>query len=233
MKKGILVLLLASSGFAHAQSLKDALFSGKLKNQPGTVIRKGDDLSTKMDTATHKDTVVTTAAKAVVPAFDSAKANLNLNTDSAATVTADNKTTAATDNNNSTTSGNPPVTGTVAAATGVAAGAASEGAAAAAPKNNNVLWKEYIDSVASGIKTEALPNKKVKSGTYYATVSYEIGTDGQVSVTDVFLIPENKYLQEQIKERVSVDPPHLAPVLNSAGAPRKVTKKYNFTLTKE
>lgn len=227
MKKAILLLLLASSGFVHAQSLKEALFSGKLKNQPGTVIRKGDDLSTKMDTATHKDTVEIAAVKGVVPAFDTPKANLNLNADSVGTVSADNKTASASNNNNAATTANPPEAGTAAATTGVAAGAT------AAPKNNNVLWKEYVDSVAGALKTEALPNKKIKSGTYYATVSYEIGTDGQVSVTDVFLTPENKYLQDQIKQRVSLDPPHLAPVLNSTGAPRKVTKKYNFTLTKE
>ncbi len=50
MKKGILFLLLISSMFAEAQTLKETLYRGKLKNQPGTVIRKGDDLSTKMDT---------------------------------------------------------------------------------------------------------------------------------------------------------------------------------------
>ena len=52
MKKGFLLLLLISSFFANAQSLKEALYGGKLKNEAGTVIRKGDDLSTKIDTAT-------------------------------------------------------------------------------------------------------------------------------------------------------------------------------------
>ncbi len=56
MKKGILFLLLISSVFAHAQSLKEALYGGKLKNQPGTVIHKGDDLSSKMDTASKATT---------------------------------------------------------------------------------------------------------------------------------------------------------------------------------
>jgi hypothetical protein len=51
MKQAILLLLLASSVFANGQSLKEALFSGKLKNEAGTVIRKGDDLASKMDTA--------------------------------------------------------------------------------------------------------------------------------------------------------------------------------------
>ncbi|HWJ25750.1 MAG TPA: hypothetical protein VNS32_04355 [Flavisolibacter sp.] len=224
MKKAILLLLLASPGFVHAQSLKDALFSGKLKNQPGTVIRKGDDLSTKMDTATHKDTLASGIALAAPTAIDSASKAQTIKPDSNAAVAANNKTVTAADNQNNTgNASSQPVTGTT-------TGAPAE--ATPAPKNNTVLWKEYMDSVSSALKTEALNNKKVKSGTYYATVSYEIGTDGQVNVTDVFLMPDNKYLQQQIKDRVSMDPPHLAPVLNSTGAPRKVTKKYNFTLTK-
>src|SRR4051812_42051893 len=67
MKKGILLLLLISSVFAHSQSLKDALFGGKLKNDPGTVIRKGDDLSAKIDTA-HKLAAVDTV-KAKLPSM--------------------------------------------------------------------------------------------------------------------------------------------------------------------
>ncbi|RYZ60793.1 MAG: hypothetical protein EOO14_06770, partial [Chitinophagaceae bacterium] len=46
MKKGFFLLFLISSLFAaDAQSLKEALYGGKLKNQPGTVVRKGDDLA--------------------------------------------------------------------------------------------------------------------------------------------------------------------------------------------
>ena len=56
MKKGILFLLLAGlfASNAHAQSLKDLLYSGKLKKDSNTVIRKGDDLSSKIDTSTKK-----------------------------------------------------------------------------------------------------------------------------------------------------------------------------------
>src|SRR5687768_15100049 len=68
MKRGILLLLLAAGFTAQGQSLKDALYGGKLKNQAGTVIRKGDDLSTKIDTTAKTDTVQKIASVA-----DSAK----------------------------------------------------------------------------------------------------------------------------------------------------------------
>jgi hypothetical protein len=68
---------------------------------------------------------------------------------------------------------------------------------------------------------------------YYVTVSYSINTDGKVEVTDVFLSPENGFLHSQIKDRLEIDAPRLEPVLNSAGTPRKVSRKYNFTLVKE
>ena len=54
MKKWILFLLLVSTVTANAQSLKDALYGGKLKNDSSSVIRKTDDLSTKIDTSRKK-----------------------------------------------------------------------------------------------------------------------------------------------------------------------------------
>ena len=47
MKKVMLFLFVAFTVTANAQSLKDALFSGKLKTDSGTVIKKGDDLINK------------------------------------------------------------------------------------------------------------------------------------------------------------------------------------------
>jgi hypothetical protein len=237
MKKAILLLLLFGSVFAHAQSLKDALFSGKLKNDPGTVIRKGDDLSTKMDTARKVDTVRKVAMvdssklKAIAPILDSTKKVAVVQADTILTSKADNNTAATNDNNNTT---NPPPVVVPAAAAGAAtvAGATKENPPVA--KDNNVLWKEYMDSLVTTLKTEVLPNKKVKKETYSIMVTYSIGVDGQVTPGDVFVSPDNSFLQQQIKDRLTANtPPHLSPVLNSTGAPRKVTKRYSFTLTKE
>ena len=100
-------------------------------------------------------------------------------------------------------------------------------------KDNNKIWKEFMDTVISTLKQEVMTSKKIKKGDYYVMVDYEIGLDGQVTVTNVFPSPENKYIQEQVKERLSIDTPRLNPVLSGNGKPRKVVKRTNFTITKE
>lgn len=208
MKKGIVLLLVISSVCTEAQTLKDALFSGKLKTDSGTVIRKGDDLSSKIDTTrtTPQNEMANTVAAPLE--VDSSTQSIATQTDTA-TLTTSGTTNGAI---NSTKTATSPT---------------------AAPANNNTVWKTYMDSVANTIKTEALSSKKVKRGDYAVMVTYAIGTDGQTTVTDVFLSPENSYLQQQIKTRLEVDTPRLNPVLNSAGTPRRAIKKYSFTLSKE
>lgn len=215
MKKGFLLFLLASSILVHGQSLKEALYSGKLKNQPGTVIRKGDDLASKMDTS-HKVAMedTTSMTKTTIPSADAPAKNQPGQNDSTV-VTQTNLNDAST---GSTDTANKEV---------------ADLSKEAAPKNNNVIWKQYIDSVTATLKTEVLPSKKIKRGSYYVLVSYTIDTAKQVTLGDVFVSPENNYLQQQIKERLTVDTPHLIPVLSSSGMPRKVIKKFNFTLSKE
>lgn len=234
MKKGILLLLLISSFFADAQSLKEALYGGKLKNQPGTVIRKGDDLARleaekreaeqKALDSLRADSV--TKAVAALPAdsartADSATAVMNETLPAAKPVatgsTAPNSVTAA-----------PP---------GETAKEPNEGEAPAEkavnPKDNNALLKAYMDGIVTTLKSEVLSSKKVKDGSYYVLVSYAIETDGQLTITDVFVSPENDFMQKQIKERLALDTPRLNPVLSGSGKARKVNKKYNFTLVKE
>src|SRR5436190_12579758 len=59
MKNMILVIFLIGGAFAvqaqEKQSLKDLLFSGKLKKDSTGVIRSTDDLSKKIDTSTKKE----------------------------------------------------------------------------------------------------------------------------------------------------------------------------------
>ena len=233
MKKGILILLLVISGFAHGQSLKEALFSGKLKNKPGSVVRKGDDLTAQQadTTAAQTDTAYKistndsgkvisatgdTSANRVLRPADPGRKELTTPTDSGAISTTGQNDSAsvATDTAAPTISEEPKEV-------------------TPAPKTNNALFKEYIDSVSSILKTEVIPSKKVKKETYYMTVSYTIGTDGQVEITDVAVSPENSFLQEQVKSRLMADAPKLSPVLSSTGAPRKVNRRHNFTVTKE
>lgn len=195
MKKGILFLLLVTTLTSNAQSLKDALYGGKLKTDSGTVIKKGDDLSSKIDTSKKKP-VEPEKTKITAVAMDSSITKMAAQTDSAAIVVKklDNNTVS---------------------------------------KDNNKIWKEFMDTVISTLKQEVMTSKKIKKGDYYVMVDYEIGLDGQVTVTNVFPSPENKYIQEQVKERLSIDTPRLNPVLSGNGKPRKVVKRTNFTITKE
>src|SRR5438128_2715240 len=85
MKKGILVILLTSSVIVNAQTLKEALYGGKLKTDSGTVIRKGDDLSSKIDTS-KKKMVETDKNKIAAVAKDSAMKISTVKTDSVKTV---------------------------------------------------------------------------------------------------------------------------------------------------
>lgn len=197
MKKGILFLLLISSVIANGQkTLKEALYGGKLKTDSGTVIRKSDDLSTKIDTTTKKP-VEQNKTKPVTATPDVALPGITAETDSASI-------TAVNVKNNSV-----------------------------ATKDNNKLWKEYVDSIVTTLKAEALSSKKIKKGTYFVVVEYEIATDGQTAITNVWPSPENEFIQQQVKDRINLTAPRLNPVLAGNGQPRKVIRKYTFTLTKE
>lgn len=211
MKKGIVFLLIigavatTAKAQAQKQSLKDLLYGGKLKMDSNSVIRKGDDLSSKIDTSTKKQAEPEKAKPAVAsvdsstkkPNSDSVVAGIGVNINAATTTEAPVKETVT------------PV------------------------KSNTKLWKEYSDSLVSSLKTEVLSSKKIKKETYYLMVDYEIGTDGQVSINGVTSTPENSFLQDQVKERMLAAPLQLAPAADSAGKPRKVKRKYSFTVTKE
>ena len=199
----VLVLILFSSAVAYSQSLKDLLYKGKLKNDSNTVVRKTDDLSTKIDTGTKKPAE---PVKTVVTS-DIAK-----DTSSAQPATITSTTTTTGD---SSVKAEPKKDNTV----NVVA-------------DNTKMWKAYMDSMVTTFNTEVLPSKKVKKETYYVFVDYEIGVDGQVNVNNIIITPENSFLQDEIKQRIMLTAPKLNPVLSSTGKPMKSKKRYNFTLTK-
>lgn len=192
MKNAILFLLVILTVTSQAQSLKDALYGGKLKTDSGSVLRKGDDLSSKID-SNRKKTIVEEKKMSGAITLDSIK-----------------KWTSTTD----TAKSNIDKTD-----------------ANAVKKDNNKLWKEFVDTIVSTLKTEVLGAKKVKKGEYYIMVDYTIEVDGKVTIGNVFVTPENKTLETQVKERFNIDTPKLNPVLGSNGAPRKTVKRSNFTLS--
>jgi hypothetical protein len=213
MKFAILLLLTFVVSSADAQSLKDMLYKGKLKKDTTAVIRKTDDLSTKMiDTTRKAETIVDT----IVVISDSAKANTQPSQrklEMVDSVRAD---------------GSGLVDSVVVLVdTTVAAPEPPAPPVAASVKSNNRIWKEYTDSLYTSLKSEVLTNKKIKKETYYVTVDYEISPEGEVSILNVIASPENELLQNQIKDRLISAPPVLAP------SAKKVKRKYNFTVTKE
>ncbi|ANE51427.1 hypothetical protein SY85_13850 [Flavisolibacter tropicus] len=219
MQKAILLVLLfiAGSITTQAQSLKELLYGGKLKMDSNTVLRKTDDLKSRIDTAQKKPAEPAKPVVAVA-AVDSVKK-----------VTPQGDTVAVASSNNNTA---------VQADTAAAAAATVAAAAAAVPppvpvKTNTKIWKEYSDSLVASLTTEVLPSKKIKKETYYITVAYEIETTGQVNITNVTTTPENAFLLDQVKQRLVSGPPQLNPVLDSNNQPRKAKRGYNFSVTKD
>jgi hypothetical protein len=199
----VLVLILFSSAVAYSQSLKDLLYKGKLKNDSNTVVRKTDDLSTKIDTGTKKpaEPVKTVVTNDIAKDTSSAQP---------ATITS-----------TPTTSGDSSVKAEPKKDNSINVVA-----------DNTKMWKAYMDSMVTTFNTEVLPSKKVKKETYYVFVDYEIGVDGQVNVNSIIITPENSFLRDEIKQRIMLTAPKLNPVLSSTGKPMKSKKRYNFTLTK-
>ncbi|OJW33995.1 MAG: hypothetical protein BGO54_04775 [Sphingobacteriales bacterium 46-32] len=202
--------MLALGVSAPAQSLKEALYGGKLKLDSGAVIRKGDDLKAHIDTSTRK------------PVVAEKQASLSAAKDS---LTQKGQTSQLTNAATQQEAADNPVAGTTSPAVGN-----NTGTNAAA--DNNKVWKDYIDELMTAIRTDVLPSKKIKNGTYYVLVDYEIDVDGQVAVKNITCSPGSEYLEEQVRERINLTAPRLTPLLNTYGKPRKAAKKQNLTITK-
>jgi hypothetical protein len=217
MKKGILFLLLAGSFTAKSQTLKELLYSGKLKMDSNSVIRKTDDYKSKIDTSQKKEAEPMKTKVAVISA-DSLAKPVNPKPQPVAT-------------------GVPvagiPVTGEAVKDSAVALVVEPTPAKAVAPRTTNKIWKDYTDSLTSVLKTEVLSTKKIKKGSYYVMVDYEIGTDGMVNIINVTATPENALLQEQVKERMLSAPLQVNPYIDSTNNPKKVKRRYSFVVTKD
>jgi uncharacterized protein (DUF1697 family) len=215
MKKGILFLFILASLTTRAQSLKELLYSGKLKSDSNSVVRKTDDLSTKIDTAQKKPAEVKTTV-VIIPADSMTKSATAANQNNAT----QNKTTDVSTNAN-------------VVADPAAVVVATDAVAAPPPpaaKTNTKLWKEYTDAFSKTLLAEVMNSKKIKKGTYNFTVEYELDPTGKVNVTNVTVLPENALLASQVKDRIESNPPQL----NADPNQTKVLKKrQNFYVTKD
>jgi hypothetical protein len=225
MKKTILIIFVIGGAFAvqaqEKQSLKNLLFSGKLKKDSTGVIRSTDDLSTKIETGSKKDTQSIAAATNVTA---------NAQQDNNGVIPNTSQTAAAT---------TAVIPGVVANGGDTATNKADTTAAVAIPattpppKSNTKLLKEYTDSVVRALQDEALKSKQIKKNTYYLMLDYEIDTDGQVTFTNVASTPENSFLQAQVKQILDSTPLRLNPVTDSNNQARKVKRKQQISVTKE
>jgi hypothetical protein len=226
MKYVILILFLAAGTYSvqaqeKKQSLKDLLFSGKLKKDSTGVIRSTDDLSQKIDTATKKE-IQSVNSTASAPNVQSNAPAVNVQ------------------QGNTAVSSNAGVT-TTAVATGLDTIAAKVDTAAtvavpvtAAPvKSNTKLLKEYTDSLVRTLQEGPLKAKQIKKDTYYVMLDYEIDTDGKVTFTNVTSTPESSFLQAQITQILDSSPLRLAPVMDSNNQGKKVKRKQQFSVTKD
>lgn len=211
MKNLILFLFIFGAVAVRAQnkpSLKDLLYSGKLKKDSSGIIRSTDDLSTKIDTSTKKDIQ---AVKANAPAANSEldkkivtpKPGINSNVTLNASDIKDSAATIAAPGHGAST------------------------------MTNTKLWKEYSDSLVKTLKADVLNSKKIKKDIYYLIVDYEIATDGLVTVTNISCTPENAFLQAQVRQLMDSTPLRLNPITDSSNQPKKVKRRQQIAVTKE
>jgi hypothetical protein len=228
MKAIVLFIFILLTVSAKSQSLKEALYSGKLKADTGAVIRKGDSLKIKEnmaqkiaeDSVAVAQKVITDSINKVVAdsikkeAIESAKkeaievAKAKAIAEGKDTTTID--TTAIINAINTTTS---PAEKTI-------------------PADNNKIWKAFIDSVTTVIKSEVITSNKLKKGAYSVLIEYEIKPDGQIDINSVAADPQNSFLEGQIKVRLTLDAPKLNPVIGANGKPRTGAKKQLLSFVK-
>jgi hypothetical protein len=224
MKNLILVIFLFGGLGVQAQekkqSLKDLLYSGKLKKDSTGVIRSTDDLSSKIDTTTKKEAAPVATNQAAANAQQ--EKNVAAQQDKNAVVSKENTPT------NVSTIGAVAVTANTDSAAVVAPVANPTPA-----KTNTKLWKEYNDNLLKTLNDEVLKSKQIKKNTYYLMVDYEIAPNGQVTFTNLTSTPENAFLVAQVRQIMDSTPLTLNPVTDSSNQGKKVKRKQQIVITKE
>lgn len=209
MKAIVLFSMVMLAVSAKSQSLKEALYGGKLKADTGAVIRKGDSLKIQEN-----------MAQKVVE--DSIKKSINDSLKKEAIAVQTEKAIAA----------GKDTTGIADAVLNPVSPAEPAATETALPKDNNKIWKSYIDSLTLTIKSEVLSSGKIKKGNYFVLIDYKINPDGQISVTSVTSDPQNSYLEQNIKDRLTLDGPRLNPIIDATGRARTVNRKQTLNFVK-
>jgi hypothetical protein len=206
MKAIVLFTFMLLAFSANSQSLKEALYSGKLKADTGAVIRKGDSLKIQENMAQK------IAADSLEIAQKRAADSIR-------------KEELAIEKQNAIAAGKD----TTAFVSSADSAVANE---KAIPADNNTIWKTFIDSVSTVVKSEVMTSNKLKKGAYSVLIEYDIKPDGQIDVNSVKSDPQNSFLEGQIKVRLTLDAPQLNPVLGTNGKPRTVARKQMLSFVK-
>ena len=214
MKAIVLFTVFLLSITAKSQSLLDAVYGGKVKADTGAVLRKGDSLKIRENMA--QKVIADSIRKDSIAA---ARAAVAIEKQNAGVAVKDSTTGVSTNAAGNTNTAIIPVESVPAEK-------------APAPKDNNKIWKVFIDSFTTTIRSEVLSSGKIKKGTYSVLINYEIKPDGQVNINSVASDPQSSFLDDQIKMRLTLDAPQLNPVLGTNGQPRTVAKKQMLTFVK-
>lgn len=213
-KSILLIAVFVLTTQLHAQSLKEALYSGRLKTDTGMVLKKGDTLTMM----TNEEAAVQKAKADSVRAKEKEKESLVIrpvaigNGDSVRLVVDSVETTAITAGGTEVPASYPvPKT----------------------PAENAGVWKKFVSDYTEVIKKEVLPSNRIKAGPYSVLIEYEIGEDGTVITNKIESSPRNSYLEDEIKRRMMINAPQLAPEVTSAGKYRRSVKKQMLTLIKD
>lgn len=225
MKTIVLFTFILLAFSAKSQSLKEALYGGKLKADTGAVIRKGDSLRIQENMAQKviADSINKAVADSMRLVAESIKQEAIETAKKEAIELAKEKAVA---EGRDTT--NIDTTAVINAMNAEAAKAENK----AVSKDNTVVWKTYIDEMTASIKAEALQSNKVKKGNYFVLIDYKVNPDGQVSITSVSVDPQNSFLEQNIKDRLTLNPAKLNPIVDANGRARTVNRKQTLNLEK-
>ncbi|MGZ8509095.1 MAG: hypothetical protein ACXWWA_01910 [Chitinophagaceae bacterium] len=225
MKAIVLITFILLAYSAKSQSLKEALYSGKLKADTGAVIRKGDSLKIQENMAQKiiADSINKVVADSLKLVADSIKKEAIETAKNEAIEVAKEKAIA--EGKDTTNIDTIAVINAMNAETAKAENKAVS-------KDNTVVWKTYIDEMTTSIKAEALQSNKVKKGNYFVLIDYKVNPDGQVSITSVSVDPQNSFLEQNIKDRLTLNPAKLNPIVDANGRARTVNRKQTLNLVK-
>ena len=224
--KSIAIIILTLVAFtANSQSLKEALYGGKLKADTGAVLRKGDSVKIQENMAQKVvadsiNKIVDDSIKLVAEVIK--KETIETAKKEAIEVAKEKAIAEGRDTTNIDT------TAVINAMNAEAERAETK----AVSKDNTVVWKTYIDEMTASIKAEALQSNKVKKGNYFVLIDYKVNPDGQVSITSVSVDPENSFLEQNIKDRLTLNPAKLNPIVDATGRARTVNRKQTLNLSK-